>query len=404
MILEFSIENFKSIKEKINFSLEAVGGHSLSKNLIDLNSSRLVKSSIIYGPNASGKSNIIEGLFFMWRMVVNSHSFNVQTKIPRIPFKFDEVTLKEPSKFEIIFIHNRTKYRYGFSCTEDKIVEEYLYYWEKNKRLIFNRKDEKFTPNMEKGQQDFLFKKTIPNVLYLSRATQLGYERTRPVYEFFLNSLVINTNPLWSEYTIKAMSENKELKEKIIEILKRSDFGGIDEILIKKEKRPVKEFSFDSTTGMSEKEVEKEVYDVEFMHMINNRAVKLGIYEESLGTQSLFAMLGPIFDILQNGKVAVIDEIERSLHPNIVKFIVKLFSSRHNVNNAQLIFSTHATCLLDNNIFRKDQVYFCEKEPNKSTKLHSLLEFDIRQDANFEKAYLEGRFGAIPFIDETYTE
>ena len=128
MIIDFSIENYKSIKEKVTFSLGAEGSNKLPKNLIKQNSLKLVRSSAIYGSNASGKSNLIEGLFFMWNMVINSHTYTVNTKIPRTPYKFNESSVKGPSSFEVNFIHGNVKYCYGFACTEEVVIEEYLYY------------------------------------------------------------------------------------------------------------------------------------------------------------------------------------------------------------------------------------------------------------------------------------
>ncbi len=387
MLIDFSIENFRSIKDKITFSLETVGGMKrLSKN-ITKSSPPLIKSAVIYGANASGKSNLIKGLFFIWQMVATSYGFNAYSKIPRIPYKFDKNSIKNPSKFEINFIHNNIKYRYGFSCTEEKITEEYLYYSPKGKESLIFKRDKKnqfvFKPDIPK--QKLFEKQTTPNVLYVSRATQLGYEKTKEVFEFFLNSLIININPTWRQYTLKNAYENPELRREITNILQKSDFGGISEILIKKER-------------------EDNIYDIKFIHNVNDRKISLDSSEESAGTQKTLDMLGPLLDILEKGHIAIIDELETSLHPEIARFIIKLFSSKHNKKNAQLIFSTHNVALLDSELFRKDQVYFCEKELNKTTKLISLSEFDIRQDANFEKAYREGRLGAVPFIDKTYMD
>jgi len=406
MIIDFSIENFKSIKNKITLTMEAVGSNKLPKNIIKEGSIRLVKSAGVFGANASGKSNLIYGLFFMWQMITTSHTFTINTKIPRIPYKFDEESATKPSKFEIEFIYNKIRYRYGFSCNEDKIIEEYLYYWPKRKEsLIFKRNEKGFTFKTDQSQQETYGNQTIPNVLYVSRATQLGYDKTKPVIEFFLGYIIINIDyPAWHGYTIRKISENPIIKEKIINILKGSDFGGIGDINVKKEKGNVKTITFDSSGKLSEQDSEQEIFNVEFLHKIKDKSIVLNLSEESAGTQKIFDMLGPLFDILETGKVAIIDEIETSLHPSIVKFIIKLFNSRHNKNNAQLIFSSHNTSLLDNELFRKDQLYFCEKKPNASTQLVSLLEFNIRQNLNFEKAYLQGRFGASPFVDETYTD
>ena len=409
MIINFTVENYLSIKNKVLFNLEASGSNKLSRNIIRLEDRKLLRNIAIYGANASGKSNLIKSLFFMWKMVVHSHKFNIGDKIPCIPFKLDTESYKKPSKFEITFIQDNIKYKYGFSCNEKEFVEEYLYYWPKGKEsLIFKReKGNKFIFKNWKKQQKIISEQTIPNTLYLSRATQLGLEITKPIFQFFVENLVITTGgpPAWHEYTVNSIHENKKLKEKIIDVLKRTDFGGIDDISVKKEKGKVQEIKFDlQSSGVSQRELENYILNVKFIHRIKGKDISLNYGEESLGTQKTFSMLGPIFDILEKGKVAIIDEIDSSLHPKIALFLVQLFNSRHNKKNAQLIFTTHNPSLLRNDLFRKDQFYFCEKEPNKSTKITLLKDYDIRQETDFEKAYLEGRLGANPFIDETYLE
>ncbi len=385
--------------------MEAKGGNKLSKNIINFDDkTKLINQMVIYGANSSGKTNLVQSILFMWRMVTQSHNFNIGDKIPRIPFKLDNVSSKNPSKFEINFIQDEIKYLYGFSCNEDKFLEEYLYYWPKGKEsLIFKREEgNKFDFNIEEKLQKTISKQTIQNTLYLSRATQLGFEKTKPVYEFFKKNIVININLSdWDNYTINSIFNDKKLKDKIVEFLKKTDFGGIDDILIKKEKTKIKQIKFDGN-GMSQNDVEEDILNLKFIHRIDGEDFAFNFSEESKGTQRTFSMLGPLFDILENGKVVIIDEIESSLHPKIVQFLIRLFNSRHNKKNAQLILTTHNLTLLNQELFRKDQFYFCEKESNHSTQLVSMSEYDIRQDADFEKAYTLGRFGANPFIDETY--
>ena len=408
MIIEISIENYLSVKDKVTLSLESSSSKKLSQNLIELSKDdNLLKSVVIYGANASGKSNIIKSVLFLWNMVKNSHNFNVDTKIPRLPFKLDETYLEKPSKFEVIFIHKNIKYKYGFSCTNDKIIDEYLFYWPHGREaLIFSRKDTtKYEFKSDKRRQDIIKPQMNNNVLYLSRATQLGYEKTRNAYEFIVNNIVINISPLWQDITIKKIFENQDLKNRIIEVLKKADFGGIVDVKVDKKKGQLQgiEFKFgkEGPSFNPLKPQEQDVYNVKFQHKTKNgHLIDFLIHEESLGTQKFFSMLGPIFDILESGKIAIIDELESSLHPNIIKFLVKLFHSKYN-RNAQLIFTTHNTSLLGNELLRRDQIYICTKEPNKNTILTSLLDFDLREDADFERAYLNGRVGGLPFIDET---
>jgi len=247
MIIEVSVENYLSIKDKITLSLDSSPSKKLPNNLIEISDDqRLLKSVVIYGANASGKSNLIKSVFFIWDMVKNSHLFNIEAKIPRMPFKLDEESLSKPSKFEIIFIYNSIKYKYGFSCNNDEFIDEYLYYWPKGREAkIFSRNDsDEFDFKIDKTQQESIRKQMNKNVLYLSRATQLGYDKTKDAYNFIVDNLVINYSPAWAGITIKKIYENKELKNKVIDILQKGDFGGILDIRVQKDKRRVDGFDF----------------------------------------------------------------------------------------------------------------------------------------------------------------
>lgn len=386
--------------------MDSSSSKKIPQNLIEVSDNeRLLKSIIIYGANSSGKSNLIKAVFFMWNMIVHSHNFNVNTKIPVTPFKLDETSRKNPSNFEIKFIHKDRKYRYGFSCDSSKIIEEYLFDISTNKqKSVFERKKTKdFYFKTDEKQQELIKQQTIENTLYLSRATQLGYDKTRDVYEFFTKNLVININPEWQNHTIKSIHENSSFKGKIIEILKKADFGGIENIIVKREKVPCKQFRFNifGDNSFEARDVVDDKYDVKVMHRTKNgRIVYFDLNEESSGTIKTLMILGPLLDIMENGKIAFIDELELNLHPEITRLLVRLFNSNKN-KNAQLILTTHDTTLLDNELFRRDQVYLCSKEPNSYTELSSLLDYDIRQETDFERAYLNGRFGGVPIIDET---
>ncbi|MCK4730150.1 MAG: AAA family ATPase [Candidatus Aenigmarchaeota archaeon] len=416
MLIEFSVENFRSIKDKITLSMDSSSGKKLPKNLIKLSEKQnLIKSAAIYGPNASGKSNLINSIYFMWFMITQSHQFNLNTKIDnlpiaskRSPFKLDLNFRKKPSRFEIIFIHKDIKYKYGFSCDNEKIIDEYLYYYPKGKEaLIFKRKATKdFEFKIDRKEQKERAKQTLSNTLYLSRATQLGYEKTKEPYEFLTNYLVINYSPVWEECTLKQLYENKKLKDKILCILQKADFGNIENIRITKDKRKVNgvEIKFEKDTASLNylKQNEEDFYDIGFTHKTKEgNLLDFNRVEESLGTRRALSFLGRFFDIFEKGKILIIDEFETSFHPNIVKFLVALFYSKHNKNKAQLIFTTHSIPLLDNELFRKDQIYICSKEPDEGTVLRSLLDFDLKQEVDFERAYLNGRVGGLPFIDET---
>ena len=246
------------------------------------------------------------------------------------------------------------------------------------------------------------------NVLYLSRATQLGYDKTKEAYEFIVKDVVITHGSNWINWTIKQLYEDPILKQKIIEILKKADFGGISDLQVIKTKNKVQGFEIkidkDKPPTFDSKETEQEMYNLQFQHKTKNgKPAYFSLSEESNGTEKTLSMLITIFDILESGKTAFIDELELNLHREITKLIVKLFYSKMN-KGAQLIFTTHDTSLLSNEIFRRDQIYICSKEPNSNTLVKSYLDYDLRETSDFEKAYINGRVGGIPFIDESILE
>jgi len=408
MLIEFSVENFLSFKERVTLSMEPSSGTKLPQNVIKTSKKgRLLKSVAIYGANSSGKSNLIKAIAFMHGMVTSSHNFNINTEIKVFPFKLSPECYKSPSLFEIKFTHENSTYRYGFSCDSKRIVDEYLFYTTgKKEKKIFERKNtENFSFGIDNEQQEFIKSQVIENTLYLSRATQLKYQKTRVPY-LFISNLVININPLWGNYTIRKLHEDPELKTKILEILKKADFGGIEDIYIKKEAKPIQKVNF-NLNQKNESSIQignsiDDFFEVKFTHKNENgKKINFDSTEESEGTNKTLAILGPLFDIMENGKVAVIDEFDTSLHPKITRLLIMLFHSDKNEKNGQLIFTTHDTTLLDNELFRTDQIYFCSKEPNKYTELSSLLDYNVRQVTDFERVYLNGRVGGVPLIDET---
>ncbi len=447
MLLEFSVENFLSFKDRVTLSLDSSASKKLPCNLIEVSEKeRLLKSAVVYGANASGKSNLVKALFFMRNMVAHSHNFNIDTRIPVTPFRLDGECREKPSRFELKFVHEGVRYRYGFSCNGGRVIDEYLFERPgKRERTVFKRKNSsdndgsnkgnsdkdasyngssEFHFSVDKKQQELISSQTIENTLYLSRATQLGYEKTRPVYEFFTGCLQVSLTPVWENYTLERMYSDEAFKARVIEVLKKADFGGIEEITVKKEKSPSPgpEFVFEysptdsfkssgsasgSASGLAGGPVDEsggvygDSYKVRTIHRTENGdAVYFDLSEESEGTRKALKLLGPLFYVMDTGGVLFIDELESSLHPEITRLLIRLFNSKKN-SRAQLLFTTHDTNLLDNELFRRDQIYFCTKEPNRHTELSSLLDFDIRQEIDFERAYLTGRVGGVPIVDET---
>jgi len=408
MLIEFSAENFRSIKEKVTLSLVASPDKSLDNNLIKktLKKDDLLRSAVIYGANASGKTNVILAINFLRALVINSHTHQKGMGIKFTPFKLDKKCLTKPTKFEIIFIKDKTKYNYNVSFNHERIIDEELYYYPNDRKaLIFERKNTKsYIFKIDTKDQKFISKRTLDNVLYLSKATQENYKKTSAAFDWLKNDLqfVGPYQPgLSEEFTINLLNENKELKKLILKSLLEADVG-IDNISasVKKiEKIPenipselLSLIKSSNNTFFKETKIKTFHKDIEF-----------DFYrEESEGTKRMFSLMGHWIDALKNGRVLVLDELDTKLHHLLNVFLIKLFNDpTQNKGNGQLIFTTHNTNLLDQDLFRRDQIWFTEKN-NKigSTDLYSLIEYSPRKDKDIERGYLAGRYGALPFIGE----
>ena len=418
MLIEFNIQNFRSFKEEITLSLVASSDKLLDDNLIKsdlLKKDKLLKSAVIYGPNASGKSNLILALSTLKNLVMSSHKFQKGTKIIYYPFKLDEECLSLPSKLEVVFIKDSIKYIYGVSFNNEKIIEEYLYYYpEGRKALIFERKNtNNYRFTVDKKEQKFISEKTLENVLYLSNSTQMNYKKTSEAFQWFNENLKIigaTDHPQLMDFTIQSLNKNEKLKKIILKALVVADLG-INDIFASFKKVPIEDFPFaiqeqlKSILPSEENFIEK--MDIKTIHKVLNKngnefSVEFDFEEESEGTNRLFSLIGPWIDALYNGRTLIVDELDTKLHHFLNVFLINLFHDpTQNQKNAQLIFTTHNTNLIDLDIFRRDQIWFTEKNPkNGSTDLYSLVEFSQRNDKNIRKGYLAGRYGAIPFISE----
>ncbi|MBW2988799.1 ATP-binding protein [Candidatus Woesearchaeota archaeon] len=407
MLIEFIVENFRSIKERVTLSLVASPDKSLDNNLIEqkaLSKDKLLKSALIYGANASGKTNLLLALNFLQALVMKSHTHQKGSKIRFNPFKMEKGCLKKPTKFEIVFIKNGTKYIYGLSFDEEKIINEYLYYYPENRKaLIFERSNtNKYKFTIDKKLQDFLSEKTPENVLYLSRSIQLNYKRTAGAFDWFKDNLRVigPTESLQPDYTASLLKDPK-LKKTILRALLEADVG-IDDV-----SATVKKISADDLPSDIPDEIKSIIISSKFKGeevkiRTSHKNTPFEFNEESDGTRRIFSLIGPWIDALKNGRILVVDELDTKLHHLLNVFLINLFhNTTQNKSNAQLIFTTHNVNLLDQEIFRRDQVWFTEKKSEfGDTDLYSLVEFSPRKDKNIQKGYLAGRYGAIPFIKE----
>ncbi len=418
MLIEFSVENFRSIKEKVTLSMVSSSDKSLVNNLIKtdvLKKDSLLRSAVIYGANASGKSNLILAFAFLSHLVMTSHKNQKDAKINVSSFKLDKDYLSKPSKFEVIFIKNKNRYVYGVSATSEKIIDEYLYYYPKGRKaIIFERSNTNdFYFTIDNNLQEFLKDRTLDNVLYLSNSTQLKYEKSFEAFDWFKDNLrIINIeeNPLLTEFTINLLNKDEKSKELILKALSNADLG-IEDIKASVENVSIENLpsTFPSELKAYISEIKGDIKNINIKttHKGNKGKdtefdVQFEFDEESGGTQKMFFLIGPLIDVLSNGRILIVDELDIKLHYKLIQFLIKLFHDpNQNMNNAQLIFTTHNTILLDMNLFRRDQIWFTDKNPDVgSTDLYSLVEFNLRKKENIQKGYQAGRFGAVPFIVE----
>lgn len=396
MLIQFSVENYLSIKEKVVLSMLASKDAEHSDYLISNGSKRYLKSAVIYGANASGKSNVLNAFWFMVNYVLTSHNQQLHKRIERTPFKFNPVTPTEPSHFEVIFTTGDIRYAYGFSVTDKEVVEEYLYYYPNGRpALIFERnntKDYRFTVDID--EQNALKERTSANKLYLSVASNWSYSKVIPVLEWFASCQIITKNSVAEAYGIDAVQLKDDAYRNVIaSMLRVADFG-------------IQSLQVRETDALMALKQDDSIYqNIDAIHTVydkngNTISYTLNMTEESDGTNSYFKLIGVVKKSLDQGTLLVADEIDAHLHPLLTKHLVSLFNSKdYNPNGAQLIFTSHNTNLLDLDVLRRDQIWFTEKdEQTASTDLFSLYDFSVRKDAKIEKGYLIGRYGAIPFI------
>lgn len=421
MIVQFSIENYKSFKDETVLSF--IGSNTTKEhepeNTFNWKEYKLLKSNAIYGANASGKSNLINAMSVMKRIVMtsfqNAISENLRTNIVQ-PFKLNTNTLSGASIFEVVFIQDERQYRYGFEILGEIIVSEWLFHVpNKIESALFTREGNKITINKTQfSEGDKLDKKTRDNVLFLSVCSQFNGETSDKVIKWFKNLRFISgiNDDSYRRYTTEKIKTDKKFNlwlNKFIGFLEISKLSvedeliesiNIDELDIPDEKKELKvALKALSTLQEKEKTVPKlkswhNVYDDS--NILNDTTTFDFNKEESKGTQKLIYILGPIYDALINSRVLIIDELDSRLHTLLSKHLISLF---HNFNrkNAQFAFVLHDTNILKTEIFRRDQLWFVEKNQFGASNIYSLHDYGkVRKDAKFEQSYLRGQYGAIP--------
>lgn len=417
MLLEFSVGNFLSFKEVKTLSLIAASISDYKEsNIINTTRHSLIKGAVIYGANASGKSNFIRAMSTMKRIIMSFNQSSTKA-LNVIPFLLNTDTEKKASHFEALFQIGSIRYRYGFKVTNKEITEEWLFEAKKNaEKLLFIRQGDGIDVSTSYKEGENLEEKTRNNALFLAVVDQFNGPIAKRIMKWFNNFITISglSHEDYEMVTFKMLG-HPETAKPLIDFYEKLDFG-FDSLKINKKEFDPKEIPEDTPEALVKllvKDLEGVFkFNIKTIHKKfdkNNKFVENREFDmrsqESAGTNKIFNISGPIFDVLQEGGVLVIDELDASLHPLLTLAITKLFNSEsENPNNAQLIFTTHDTNLFSYGKYRRDQIYFIEKDEYGASDLYSLVEYKeedgkkVRNDRSFESDYIQGRYGAIPYI------
>lgn len=418
MLLQFSVENFRSFKERAVLSLEASSDKELESNITVAGKDKILNSAAIFGANASGKSNFFLALTAAIMTIRQSNSRQINEPLNRIiPYRFDEECARKPTSFEFVFIAEGKKYIYGFSATQKAVVNEYLYVYNSAKAsTVFHRTECKqidYTSPAMRRELRPIEKRNADNKLFLATATAWNCESTRIPYLWFgerINTYSNNGESIFP--AVASMFDNdvdSSLKGFTKQILREADIN-IDDYNFEVSDAPkeaiIQGLPQELQNIVSTFPENGKIIRIETIHSIEENGLTkkcaVPFKDESQGTRNLF-MFSPILKkAFETGETLCVDEFDASLHPLLVIYLMKLFNNPEiNRKHAQLIVSAHAMELLSQKILRRDQIYFIEK--NRKTgesELYSLDEFSPRKEENIRKAYLQGRYGSVPDIPE----
>lgn len=416
MLIEFTVGNFLSFNEKKTLSFEAKGISELKDNVVKYQNHKLLRSAVIYGANSSGKSNLIQALDRMRDTVLLSVRLNDSDELDYSPFLLNTESEHTPTFFEVIFIDEEQRFRFGFEYNLNRIINEWLFVGKTEKPLFIRTADgigvsDKFTEG--KGKEV----STNDNRLFISLVAQLGGSTSKKIVEWFKYYNVLSgiDHKDYNGFTTRMLHDKLEGCEKSLSLFQSLKLGFKDLKASESEFSPL-DIPEDTPKTLKLKLIKELTGKTQVtLKTVHNKFDKNGnpvdtVYfekdkNESEGTNKVIDLSGPIFDSLSLGKVLIIDELDAKLHPLITTHIVNLFNDpQSNPNNAQLLFATHDTNLLNTDLFRRDQIWFTEKDDFEQTDLYSLYDFNlpdgtkVRNDSNIEKNYIRGRYGAIPFI------
>lgn len=410
MLLEFRCKNHKSIKDEVLFSLLASKDTFNSEYLYGYKDLKILKSSVVYGANGSGKSNFIDAIFFMKSLVTNSINLQPGMGIPYTPHKLNGVGSE--SFYSVQFIKNGVRFAYGFSIEQMLVKEEYLYYFPNGRQAkIFDRTGMTYEEGSKfKGRFNSCKDVLKPNRLMISCAANFtNITEIEDAFRFFSEDLVIYTNANqenWMQYSLYQFNSNPEIKNLALSFMR--DIGvDIQDIKINIEESAFPQSELPEFLSDEYKNKLRMTPLQKITASVVYPGFETDLFtEESTGIQKLFAFLCPFLDIISKGKILICDELETSLHESLLYTLLKTFLSLNGKEQSQIIFTTHDTSLLSLDLFRRDQIWFTELNSlNRSTELYSLAEIkSVRKDENYGNGYISGRYGAIPMLNENLAE
>ena len=368
-----------SLRDEMTLDLQAAKiqtqkGRALEGNLFTVGDEQMLKSVAVFGANASGKSNVVKAIRACVEMIRESHNYNEDTVFGFVPFKFGDYDQK-PSSFYVRFLMDGVEYEYSFSMTRTEILTEQLYFYPNGRRsLVFSRDERKGPEKKDIYEFKLVLKRpmdvaanTSRKTLFISRASQMDRELAKQVFRFFCNEVVLDYR---LPQTVSVEQLLYEQKTMLLEVLRKADSDIVD--------------------------IELAGGRLKTYHRNNPRVAFDFETEESEGTKTLFRMMLSMMDIIRSGRLLLIDEIDTSLHTQLVEFIIGMFNGSE---RAQLVYTSHNTHLLNTDFQRRDQVYFVNKREDGSSDLYSLYDYkDFRDTLDMEKAYLQGRFDAVPYL------
>lgn len=423
MLIEFTTENFLSFKDSHTLSLVAGKGKEFPEHIIYHQPPQAVrakpvpvlKSSAIYGANAGGKTNLLKAMAFMRFWVLQSSKESQASEpIPLTSFLLSPACRDEPSSFEVVFVHNRVRYRYGFSADTERVHMEWLFAAPKGREAkYFIRDNGAFEFGSGFGRPHSLVEKTRENALFLSVAAQFNHGLSKDLLRWFADWQIYaaDTGPLPRHSFDRVTS--KEKRERLVQFLQLADDSisdlGVEEVDLHDANLPkgIRERIARDLEKSKENGRSLQVGKLVSYHYMYDEAgaqleqVPFDFENESKGTRKFFDLAGCILFALDHGIPLVVDELECSLHPKMTRFILDLFHNPEtNTKNAQLIFATHDLVLFNRHFFRRDQLWMVRKNEFGASELYALSDFQVRPDSSYDKDYMEGRYGAIPVLVE----